>query len=213
MLTVAEQQVLMKRYGFDDGDPIIDWLNAAMHDIEAMSDWPWLEQEASIATVAGNNLLPLAVTHFKVISVRDMTNNKKLQMMDRTQFDREIFDPTITGNPRFYIIQSPGYGELIQLYPVPSSIFQMQVFYVAQCTDVVAGSTSPPPIPEILHYPMVVHAAYLALMAENEEDRAQTAQKQFETMMNNVRLRYGARTSDEPEQVVDAMRYEHTWGP
>lgn len=203
-ITVAQQGVLLKRYGFDDSDPIQDWLNASMHDIEIYEDWYFLEVLTTVVTVAGNPTVALPTDAAKVISIRDMTNKQKLQPMQRTQFEREVFDPTVQGMARIYV--TTGMSTL-QFYPVPDSVDSFQAVYQGALTDVVIGVSTPPPLPAPFHYPMVLHAAYIALMAENEEERATAAQKQYDSMMNNLSKKYGSRNLDEPETVTDAMNY------
>jgi len=208
MLTVNEQVVILKRYGFDDNDPLADWLNASMRDIEMYEDWPWLEVLTNLSGAAFSNTFSLPADAFKIIDIRDTVSFRKLEPMSRTQFDREIQDPTAQGAPRVYITTGM---TTIQLYPVPDFAGTYQVTYQKTITDVVVPSASSPPIPEPFHYPMCLNAAYIALMAENEEERAQTAQKQFEAAMLKLMDRYGARNLDDPESVTDYMEYGAAW--
>lgn len=203
MITVAEQKELLKRYGFDDGDPLLDWLNAAMREIESTEDWPWLEVLTTVVGSVGDNFITLPTPALKVISLRDTTNNQKLDRYERTRFEREIWDPTISGKSQIYVETGM---TTIQIYPVADTAVTWQIVYQQDLVD-LDDTTISPPIPETFHYPMVLCAAYTALMAENEEERAQAALKQFQDAMDKRMKKYGGRTLDEPEQVVDAMRY------
>jgi hypothetical protein len=79
----------------------------------------------------------------------------------------------------------------------------MDLLYVRSLPDLTLDSETPS-IPARWHYTIVRGAAYIALQAENEEERAQTAQAQFEADLNKMRARYGRDQIGEPEVIEDS---------
>lgn len=207
-MIIGRQKTLLKRYGFDSGDPLIDWLNAALHEIESYDDWVFLERRTPITVGVGENTIVFPSNFFKVQSIRDSTGKDKLIEYERTRFDREIFDPTSTGSPWAYVMTGLS---TVQLYPVPDASVDFQVTYSIQLDDMADDDNATSPLPSRFHFPQVVCAAYIGLMAENEEERAGAAQKQYEASLARISSRYDDRTDDEPQAVVDTQGYSN-WG-
>lgn len=205
-MTRTQAQTLLKRYGFDNSDPLNDWLDEGQTMFEDSHDWPFLQQTATINPAAGASTLVFPSDFFKIHSVRDMTNQTKLQVMDHHTFDRDVTDPTDTGQARNYIIIGTN---VIQLWPVLDSAVTFRVIYQRELTDIsaLAGDGSNLDGPARTHYPMVLAAAYTALMAENEEERATTALQQFQSAVDTRWRKYSTVDSDEPRQVQDVMGY------
>lgn len=203
-MNIGRQKTLLRRYGFDSSDPLLDWLNAALHEIESYEDWVWLEARGATATIAGNSVGFIPPGAFKLQSIRVVENNNKLIEYERTRFDREIFDPTVTGTPEIYVMTGM---ELFNMYPVPDAALELDITYYTSLDDMVDDDNASSPLPTRLHYPQVLCAAYIGLMTENEEERAGAAQKQYEASMSRIASRYDDRTDDEPQSVIDTEGY------
>lgn len=205
-MTRAEAYTLLGRYGFDSSDPRNDWLNEGQIMVEDAHDWPWLQVVASINASIGASTLTLPSDHFKIQSIRDMTNNRKLKNMDIEGFERDITDPTAAGIPSIYTITGT---ETVQLWPVCDVAITFRVVYQKELTLVSALASDATQLDGTsrLHYPVVLAAAFTGLMAENEEDRAQTALSQFDNAVEQRWQRYSGTDLDEPKQVVDVMGY------
>lgn len=208
-MNLEKMEVLLKRYGFDSKDPLIEWINAAMHNVEDDFDWPWLESNVENIKVAqGVNSLVLPGEALKVIGIRDTINLRKLEYYSRHRFMREIQEPAEPGLPEIYTLLNL---IEIQLWRVPEAEFNFEVVYQGKTPDLANPTDVPTTLgnvwPVNTHYPIVQMAAAIALQAENEEERAKNALEQFEKSLERLRKKFGERELDEPETVQDVQGY------
>lgn len=213
-MNLGEMETLLKRYGFDSKDPLKEWLNAALHEFESERDWPFLEavpveQEMG----AGENTITLPASTLKVITLKDETNIYKLQYYDWHKFERDIREPTERGKPELYTLK--GLNE-IQIWRVLESAtkFMVQVQLVAP--DLAIAGDEPKTAagrvwPKMCHFPIVQRAASIALQAENEEERAKTAQAEYEKALMTIAMKFTERELDEPTTVEDVQGYGQTF--
>jgi hypothetical protein len=88
----------------------------------------------------------------------------------------------------------------------------MRVVYHSS-RDELVNDTDVPEIPKELHYAIVQGAAAIALQAENEEERAQTAEDQFNKSVGRVWSRLaGPAAMDGTSAVRDVMGYGSSYG-
>lgn len=202
-------ETALQRYGFDTSDPLAVWLNAAVHDIEAMYDWPFFEEGAyQFVAQAGVQEIALPADFLKVITLWDSDHQCKLQRWDYHKFKRDIQSPLDQGSPEIYTILN--LNQII-LWRVPLTNTNFELVYQATTADMVNPTDVPTSAgiawPNIMHYPIVVRAAATALMAENEEDRAKSALDEFQRMILNCMGKFSERELDEPLTVEDAQGY------
>jgi len=208
-LTLSQLKQGLKRYGFDDSDPLDLWINAALREFENASTWPFLETKAPLMTLAaGDNSVPVPSDFAKVITLRDTNPTSPnaqtyFEYWDRRRFDRDIPNPALTGKPYVYTLINLNE---IQVWPVPDTELTLELVYYRTVLDLVQ-SDDVPAIPERWHYTIIRGAAYLALQAENEEERAQTAMAQFNQDIDRAVTYYANRELGEPDQVEDVMNY------
>src|SRR5499427_1756144 len=211
-MNVGQAKAALSRYGFDSGDPLNAWLEAAKQDFLAAYDWPYLQVTVDPFPVAvGDNLLDMPTDYFKLHALRykgDPTTGagpgRKLKYKDLVGFDRDVDNPDATGAPEWYI---PRGESQIQIYPVPSIATNLKLVYQQDLADINALSDGDPmPGPIATHYIIVIGGAYIGLQAESEEDRSQTAQAMFESGIAREVRRYKGQI-DEARQVVDVMGY------
>ena len=203
-MLVSEARTALKRYGFDDNDPIISWLNEGMHQLEDAHDWTFLQAVTTVAAAVGDSTLVLPAALHKVQSIRDTTGKRKLRYVTVSEFERTIIDPTTRAAPEIYTITTT---ETIQLWPVVDVARSFRVVYQQEFTDMVLAPDAAMPGPTRIHYPIVQGAAAIALQAENEEDRAATAKTEFEAAIDRLWAKYNKQELDEPQQVTDVMEY------
>lgn len=200
-MLVSEGKTALKRFGFDNTDPLLVWMNAGMRELERARDWTFLETVAVIAAAGDSFSLPSDFV--KVHSIRDTDRGVKLIHISSSHFERDIEDPTAEGPPQAYRVI--GTSD-IQIWPVPDTAISYQVVYRTKLTDMsVDAATMPGPLD--IHYPVIQAAAYLALQAENEEERAKYAQTQFLSAVDGLWNLYSDNEDDEPQQVVNVMGY------
>jgi hypothetical protein len=210
----VEMKTALKRYGFDDGDPLATWLNAALHEFESAADWTWLEEgPLALQIAAGDNFITLPGDAFKIITLRDVDHTRKLKYWNRHKFTRNIQDQTEQGQIEVYTLIDT---MTLQFWRVPVLATNLEVVYQSLCPDMAADDDVPgtalTPFPTFCHYPIVMRAASIALQAENEEDRAKNAQAEYERGLLICLGKDGERELDEPEAVEDTQGYSGSLG-
>lgn len=123
---------------------VLDWANRVQKDISGKQDsfhWRWLEKTSTFNTVA-NQLsydLPSDIDGYKILSLKQTTNDLKLYFIPQEEFDRLYPDPTEhTGNPVCYTL----FANAIRLYPTPSSAIQITIRYVKTITALTDAAVS-----------------------------------------------------------------------
>jgi hypothetical protein len=184
----------LKRYGFDDTDPLNTWLNWGMQRFCSEYDWPFLEIFTQPVTVAGNPDVALSSTVVKrTISVKINGDSDPLQRLSLQQYHRTIPDKTQQGHPdRFTMLTANS----MKLFYVPDAVYTLDVFargIEAKLVD-ATGSDTFDLIPEPLHQLIVTRAAVFGLMAENEEDRANSNLADYQQGLQGAISDYGDKT-------------------
>jgi hypothetical protein len=215
-LNLTDLRQALKRYGFDDSDPLDTWINAALHQIESRADWRFLQMTASgIAITTGQNVVTAPSDFLRPYKLRDTTEETgsggvgyDLEYWNPSRFDREVENEHYLGKPEVFTV----WNNNILIWPVADTSRTFSLYYQRFLADLV-NETDEPAIPLKFHYNIVLGAAYIALQAENEEDRAETAQGQFESNMADMVASYDSAQIGEPEQVEDVMDYAYsgTW--
>lgn len=205
-MLVSDLKTALKRFGFDDNDPLLIWLNDAMHEIEEeYPNWSWLKKTETLNIAANDGIFTPVSSIQRVIKLRDVTSGRErdLDYWDERKFERELVDPDYSGNPELFTIL--GSSEL-QVYPVPTSASTYRLRYIEALADLVED-TDVPKLPTKNHFLIVLGAAYRGLQAENEEDRAANAQAQFNTRLEKMVQADMKRQTGQPGAVEDVMGY------
>lgn len=204
-MILSEMKTALKRYGFDDSDPLTTWINWGMHDLEHDQKWTFLAGLTSVNTVIGTSTLSLGTTIGSIVSAKINGDSDPLDFLPPSAFMRNIADFTVSGHPSQYTRLSSG---VIKLYPVPDAVYAVTFFYRGQELDLADASPGGTPlyIPSDMHHLIVIKAAAYGLQAENEEQRAQDALSQYTAGVSSVLAKY-TDTTDEPREVQDVMNY------
>lgn len=199
----------LERYGFDTTDPLAVWLNAGKNDFASEINWPFNETGPVIVAMAANsNSLTLPSDFYKPVSLKDNTNFRMIKYMEEHEFIEGIQDETQTGNPEVFTVQSGG----IQVWPVPLVAINYRLVYQGSSPDMVNVGDVPQTAggrawPVDTHYPIVLNSAFLALMAENEEERATTALNQYTNMKMRLIGKYNVLQNTEMDATQDTQGY------
>lgn len=202
-MVIGDWRIALKRYGFDSSDPIDVWLNAAYQDFQSDHAWPWARLITTVATTPGVSTLSLPSNFSRVFTVRDTAKKDKLTYFDLWRFEREISDMDEVGNPIIYTVHAPN---VISVWPVPASAVNLRVVYeksFAELSDV----NPTPDMPVRFHYIPIFRAAAIALMAENEEDRSQTAIAEYNAAVEKANSLYAHTELGDEEAVEDVQGY------
>lgn len=212
-MLVGEAKTLLKAYGFDDTDPLLTMLEAGKSVMEQADDWPFLIKGPTIIAmgigVVGVSGGTLPADIFKIMSIRDNTQGIKLKEIDPLAFDRDIETTTTPGLPQVYSVfaSTVAPGIAISIWPASTQAWSLQLRYQATMVDITGladGVSLPGPTQG--HLAIVQGAAYIALQIDNEEDRAQTAQDQFDKSVGRLRRKYFSSV-EESETVQNVMGY------
>lgn len=204
-------QTALKRYGFDDGDPLTVWINAAIQEFLSEAEWPFLEAESlAIPLAAGNNTVVVPSDFGKVITLKDVTGvtvlggeEKELEYWDRRKWDREVLNDRTLGVPEVFTLFSTN---IVRVWPGAQQDRTMDLLYQKTLTD-LANPGDIPAFPTKFHYIPVFRAAAIALMAENEEERSQTAQAEYDNGVLKVMSHYEMRELGDFATTQDTQGY------
>lgn len=190
-MILSDAKTALAAYGFDTAnDPMASWLDQAKNEVETVFDWPFLQKVATINTLANVATVGLPSDFFKVQSLRDVTRGKKLSFKEPDGFERDITDPTKTGNPDLFTVVSENQ---LTVFPVPNADTSWRLIYQTSLTDITTLTSSDPlPGPARFHYTYVLGAAYLGLQADNEEDRSANAQALFNQNISRLVRKYSS---------------------
>jgi len=191
--------------GVDTGDPLLDWINAAMHEFEDAYPWPWLEAQTTLNTVAANPSVALPADYFKMMKIRidTTTVHREIRYKSWTAFEEEVQAPATPGVPDYYTLVG---ASTIILYPVPNLVYPLSVTYEKAMAD-LAIDANVPDCPVRYHYTIVKGAVVYALEAESEEERASTARGVFEDAIDRHITRLGNKQSGGYNTVRDVQEY------
>lgn len=208
-MNLEEMETALKRFGFDSTDPLRTWLNAALHEVEESFDWPWLEGKLEVIKMAaGSSTITLPANCLKIISIKDVPNQRKLKYYDIHRWMREIQEPTEVGYAEVYTLLNTNE---IRIWRVLQEEVEFELIYQATTPDLLESASEPRTgerlWPLSTHYVIVRKAAIIALEAENEEERAEKQNKQYELSLLKLMGKYGERELDEPTTVVDTQGY------
>ncbi len=205
-MLVSDLKTALKRFGFDDSDPLLLWLNAAMHEIEEeYHNWSWLKRTETINVPANDGIFTPVNQVQRVIKLRDVSSGRSRDLVywDERKFERELDEPESTGYPEIFTIL--GTSEF-QVHPVPQAASTYRLRYIEALAD-LAEDAETPKVPVKNHFLIVLGAAYRGLQAENEEDRAANAQAQFEAGLEKMVRADMKRQTGQPGSAEDVMGY------
>lgn len=211
-MNLSEMKTALKRYGFDDTDPLTTWLNAAMREVELANNWRCLLTEVVIPVTVGFTDF---IEHSKILSYQYYDANSQLseplEYLDYRRFlDIQYSDPTKStdqvSDPKYYsIFRDDDSSVKLIIYP-QSTVIAGRLMYLRYATEMSDGYPQCD-FPEQFHYLIVRGAAAIGLEAENEEDRAAVAWQRFHDGIEKAIAQEYPTTVDENQQVQDAQGY------
>jgi hypothetical protein len=204
-VNLGELETAVKRYGFDDTDPLYTWIIASIHEFERYTRWPFLRATAFVSTVASTQALTVVGTGFgRVNSIRFRDESIVLTPTSPEVFEEELDDPELIGKPSRWVIKS---DTQVDLYPIPDDVYALRVNYSKKITEPVDNPTSVIDVPTTFHYNLVQLAAAIGHDADNNEDRASKLRTQaYSGFDSGISSFYG--TTGMFSQVRDSQGYE-----
>lgn len=205
MNLAAMRQAVYDRCGSDANtdtllapDKINRFVNAALHYVEVLHSWSWLERAETIATVSAVETVTPSPDWRFTIELKDDAG----RVLDGfgTEYLDDRWRTGTSGKPREYAM----FGGLIYLRPVPDGIYQLSHRYLRSEVDLVAD-TDVPLIDDPLSTMVIEYATFLALRRDRNDPRAEEALKAYQmwesraqrweqpvTRPGKVRIRPGA---------------------
>lgn len=114
---------------------LLDFINAAMQDIEAAENWPWRQKIESISVSADDNTYTPAADWRTTLSLT--LDDPTSVLHKRTwKWTRRLANSDLKGIPKFYT----EHAGMLYLYPMPDAAYTLHHRYL-ETTDVL-GSTS-----------------------------------------------------------------------
>ena len=198
----------VKRYGFSDSDPLDTWVTMAHHEIFMMESVveTLLVGETTIAVPLGGSTLTLPSDFFKVVDLTDETDGvvNPLDYVSYLRFKEAYPDRTTQGVPD--VFTTVGLGTVI-IQPPSDRARSIRLVYQKVEPEMTTDASTPDPLPAKFHGAVVYKAVAIGLMAENEEERAQTAEAQFDRIMEPIVNLYSTRQAGVFSSVQDVMGY------
>lgn len=196
-LTLSSLQTEVYARGFDfldDGGAgvtrVTRWLNDAMHTVDELADWPYLN-----TTTTGAN--PLTIADLRTIeSVTDVALLNQLIPRDRRDLRNAYGDLTTTGTALYYYVTG---GTTITTYPVTTNTLTVDYWKFGE--DLAAAGDAPL-MPDRFRYILVDYAVAQGLRDTGDLQGAAEAQnagdQRLQVMVNSL-LRV---THQGPVQIV-----------
>jgi hypothetical protein len=142
------------------------WINDAMHVVDELCDWPYLN-----TTTTGT--APLTIADLRTVeSVTAVGNLQQLEPVDRRDMRQYVADLTTVGTPTLYYITG---GTTINVYPASTST-TLTVDYWKFGPD-LSGASDAPLMPDRFRYIIVDYAVAQALRDRGDLQGAAEAQR------------------------------------
>jgi hypothetical protein len=189
-VNVGQIKTSVKRFGFEDTDPLLDWINEANAQFVEAFDWPWLKKTLFGFLTPGTNTLPiLPPLSAMPISVVIGVNNSSVPLSYKsfTEFATTTLF-TDLGVPRFWTKMS---DTQFFVAPIPDQDYGYTMYYTA-AAETFTADTDIPLIPLRYHFALVRGAAAIGLDTENQEDRAATQQQRFQDIIDRALTYYSS---------------------
>lgn len=127
----------------------------------------------------------------RIVDLRQSRTTSKLGAVDIRTFDKYLPDPTAVADPMYYYlagVDSSNYWQ-IGLYPIPSTVENIQVRYLKIPSD-MSASTDTPVIPEKFHDIIVYGALYMFGHPYIDDTRMGSAQTRYEEALAEMKASY-----------------------
>jgi hypothetical protein len=158
--------VKMYVQGRDQYDSLInDLLNEVCDSLAMPFEFHGLQNVENVTYTSATPLFPLVSEPYAIVSVRDLTNNRKLTLQDPDWYDDQ--DISVTGIPRTYT----HLGNILALYPIPDIDTSLRIRSKRLPVPMTADVDEPDGFPRDWH-PIIYKLAASDLHFLLKEDQA-----------------------------------------
>lgn len=170
-MTVLEdlKTAVLDRLGLPTTDGLITdavlgrLINAAMQELEAEEDWPWLYTSESIAAVAGTGAYNPAATYARTRGLR-VTTDQPMRWYSLEELDTLWPDPTTRGRPVAYTVEA----DQLVIRPIPDASYTLTHTFIKAPADITTAA----PLMPARFYPGIVEIA--TVMAARRQGASRT---------------------------------------
>lgn len=175
------------RLGVPSGDALLTstviggFVNEALQEINSEEDWPWLNAQETIATVAGTAGYTPNANWLRTRSLRLNDDFPLERYPEEMLSDRYPFTGSSSNRPEGYAIEG---GQII-LGPVPNGIYSLIHRYVK--TEGTLSGVQLPLMPTQFHSSIVELATHLTLGRSREDARSAAALAAYARWLSKMR--------------------------
>lgn len=207
MATLAEYRAQIRSIGnFPTNDTRITdavvnrEINRALRRIAMVHDWPWLQNEKTITTVAQQATYTLPSDFLRLVSLRFVDNTIPVNLSLRS--NQEVDEVPGPGQPHVYSI----WNGKVKLAPFPVGTYTLSLRYIRQ-EDVLVNDTDAPLIPDYWDNGVIDGALVELYRTAARTDEASLAEQRFgqwvtETQDNVRQSREAPRVRVRPGSMI-----------
>ena len=161
---------------------LLDFINAAIQDVEAAESWPWRQKIESVnLTNAGGNAFTPAADWRTTLSLTLDDPSSVLQK--RTwKWTRRLAIPDSTGVPKFYT----EHAGTVYVYPSPDANYTLRHRYL-ETTDVLGSTSATVANPDWFDHVIVTRAASYVAQKMRDSELYQMLETQYKQQLKVFR--------------------------
>lgn len=169
---------------------VVDRLvNAALHQIEVMHEWPWLQASTTISATSGTGSYPVPTDWLRTRYLQ-IDQDAPLEGYEIGELIKRWPDSTTRGRPEEYAID----GDAVLLRAIPDTSYTVTHYYIKREPDLTADDQSPL-MPASFHDAIAEKAAEISFRRSGQTDRASVCHAAFgeweQRMQDDRRRRSG----------------------
>lgn len=180
---------------------ILDFINAAMQDVESQYSWPWRQKIETISVSANDNTYTPAADWRNTLSVTLVDPPAVLQK--RTwKWTRRVAWSDMTGTPAYYTEHA---GQ-IYLYPMPDKAYSIEHRYL-ETTDVLGSTSATVGNPDWFDNVIVTKASSYVAQKLRDSELYQMLETQYKQQLKS--FADDVSRSYEPVTIATRRDWEH----
>lgn len=177
------------RLGLKTTDPQITetvvnrFIDDALHELEVVADWPWLQTSENLAVTASTDTYAVASNWRRTVQLR-ISDGYSLRQVSITDLD-DTYSDRERGRPEAFAI----FGDQVIVRPWPDTSYTVKHRYLkkepALTTD--SGATGTPLVPVEYHPAVAEKVVVLAARRLREESRGTAAEAAYQQWIAKMR--------------------------
>ncbi len=154
-------------------------INAAVRQVNARYEWPWLEARASYTTTAGDAVIPETSDGIRKMRWVRKDNDEIIYRNYRDTADYVNYE----GTPVWYTEE----GGVYTLLPTPDAAYAVEYGYLVDAETVLSGDTDEPLIPDSSIDLLITRTAVLVARRIRDRELERMFYAEYERMVKDLR--------------------------